>query len=93
MDEDGSRWDLELNLPVVKGDKGDDGKSAYEIAVEHEYDGTEEEWLDSLKGKDGKDGQDGQDGKMEKMVQMVNLLTKLPLNTNMKVLKRNGLNL
>lgn len=30
-----------------------DGKSAYEIAVEHGYVGTEEEWLESLKGKDG----------------------------------------
>ena len=27
------------------------GKSAYEIAVMHGFDGTEEEWLDSLKGK------------------------------------------
>lgn len=26
------------------------GKSAYEIAVIHGFDGTEEEWLDSLKG-------------------------------------------
>lgn len=32
---------------------GLDGKSAYEIAVEHGYVGTEEEWLESLKGKDG----------------------------------------
>ena len=30
-----------------------DGKSAYEIAVEHGYVGTEEAWLESLKGKDG----------------------------------------
>ena len=30
-----------------------DGKSAYEIAVEHGYVGTEEEWLASLHGKDG----------------------------------------
>lgn len=33
-----------------KGDKGDDGKSAYDIAVEHGFKGTEEEWLESLKG-------------------------------------------
>ena len=32
---------------------GLDGKSAYEIAVEHGYIGTEEEWLASLHGKDG----------------------------------------
>lgn len=35
------------------GTNGDDGKSAYELAVESGYTGTEEEWLDSLKGKDG----------------------------------------
>ena len=29
------------------------GKSAYEIAVMHGFDGTEEEWLESLKGADG----------------------------------------
>lgn len=29
---------------------GDDGKSAYEIALEHGFVGTEQEWLDSLKG-------------------------------------------
>jgi len=33
--------------------KGLDGKSAYEIAVEHGFVGTEEEWLESLKGADG----------------------------------------
>lgn len=30
-----------------------DGKSAYEIAVKHGFEGTEEEWLKSLKGADG----------------------------------------
>lgn len=30
-----------------------DGKSAYEIAVENGYEGTEEEWLASLEGADG----------------------------------------
>lgn len=29
--------------------RGTDGKSAYEIAVEHGFAGTEEEWLDSLR--------------------------------------------
>lgn len=32
---------------------GSNGKSAYEIAVENGFVGTEQEWLDSLKGKDG----------------------------------------
>ena len=33
-------------------------KSAYEIAVDNGFRGTEAEWLESLKGSDGKDGQD-----------------------------------
>lgn len=35
------------------------GKSAYEMAVEHGFTGTEEEWLASLRGHDGADGSDG----------------------------------
>lgn len=42
--------------------KGTDGKSAYEIAVEHGFAGTETEWLKNLKGVDGKDGCDGRNG-------------------------------
>ena len=38
---------------IEEAEHGLDGKSAYEIAVEHGYVGTEEEWLESLKGKDG----------------------------------------
>lgn len=32
------------------------GESAYDIAVRHGFEGTEAEWLESLKGQDGKDG-------------------------------------
>ena len=32
---------------------GQDGKSAYEIAVENGFEGTEKEWLSSLQGEDG----------------------------------------
>ena len=39
------------------------GASAYEIAVENGFRGSEEEWLDSLQGNDGKDGSDGEAGK------------------------------
>lgn len=35
------------------GEPGQDGKSAYEIAVENGFEGTEEEWLSSLQGEDG----------------------------------------
>ena len=38
------------------------GKSAYEIAVENGFKGSESEWLASLAGKDGKDGEDGEKG-------------------------------
>lgn len=39
------------------------GKSAYEIAVDKGFKGSEDEWLASLQGEDGKDGQNGVDGK------------------------------
>lgn len=38
------------------GTDGKDGLSAYEIALENGFVGTESEWLASLKGKDGADG-------------------------------------
>lgn len=41
---------------------GDNGKSAYEIAVAHGYKGTEQEWLDSLKGLQGPQGEPGLKG-------------------------------
>lgn len=37
-------------------------KNAYQIAVENGFEGTESEWLESLKGADGKDGINGKDG-------------------------------
>ena len=40
----------------------EDGKSAYEVAIEHGYEGTEEEWLESLHGKNGTDGAPGVKG-------------------------------
>lgn len=33
--------------------------SAYDLAVKNGYEGTEQEWLESLHGVDGKDGEDG----------------------------------
>ncbi|WP_298606767.1 hypothetical protein [uncultured Veillonella sp.] len=41
---------------------GDNGKSAYEIAVAHGYKGTESEWLESLKGLQGPQGKPGLKG-------------------------------
>lgn len=48
--------------PYGKGDKGEDGKSAYQIWLESGNIGTEQEFLDYLKGIDGKDGKDGING-------------------------------
>jgi len=44
------------------GSNGMDGKSAYEIAVENGFEGTEAEWLVSLKGEKGDPGKDGAPG-------------------------------
>ena len=39
--------------------KGDDGDSAYQVAVNEGYEGSVEEWLQSLVGEAGADGDDG----------------------------------
>ena len=39
--------------------QGKDGKSAYEIACDNGFQGSEEEWILSLKGKDGEPGTPG----------------------------------
>ena len=33
----------------IQGIQGPEGKSAYEVAIENGYEGTEDEWLNSLK--------------------------------------------
>ena len=43
-------------------EKGKDGKSAYEIAVNYGFTGTIEEWLESLKGETGAQGPQGEKG-------------------------------
>jgi len=40
----------------LPGESGLDGKSAYEIAVENGFEGTEQEWLESLVGPEGPAG-------------------------------------
>ncbi len=56
--------DLYQQLLEKIGDSGNetDGKSAYEIAKEHGFDGTEQAWLESLKGESGTNGIDGKNG-------------------------------
>lgn len=41
------------------GKNGDNGKSAYELAKENGFTGSEEAYLKSLQGLDGRDGEDG----------------------------------
>lgn len=56
----------EVDKIIAEGIETSQGKSAYEIAVENGFEGTEAEWLESLKGEkgaDGKDGINGTDGK------------------------------
>lgn len=47
---------------VEAGTKGEDGKSAYQIALDEGFEGSEAEWLASLKGTDGRNGIDGING-------------------------------
>ena len=44
------------------GTPGPQGDSAYEVAVNNGFSGSEEEWLESLQGADGLNGNDGADG-------------------------------
>ena len=52
----------EIAQKVQVGAKGEDGKSAYQIAVDEGFDGSEADWLASLKGINGTNGKDGING-------------------------------
>ena len=47
----------------INGKDGENGLSAYELAVQNGFTGTLTEWLNSLKGADGINGANGKDGK------------------------------
>lgn len=47
---------------IVNGSDGVDGKSAYQIAVDNGFTGTETEWIASLKGETGLKGDKGDKG-------------------------------
>ncbi len=53
---------ISLGSEGVPGPEGPSGPSAYEIAVKHGYDGSEEEWLASLVGPPGEAGPQGEKG-------------------------------
>lgn len=48
--------------PGPQGEKGDPGDSAYQVALTHGFEGSEEEWLASLKGPKGDTGETGPKG-------------------------------
>ena len=77
--------DVELNFSVLNiGSISESGKSAFDIAVENGFVGTEIEWLVSLKGTDGKDGANGTNGTNGTSVvtiQAANEATALSLST------------
>ena len=60
--------DMDVRFDQIHTLNGKDGLSAYEIAVRNGFEGTEPEWIASLKGRDGytpvkgKDYFDGEDG-------------------------------
>lgn len=63
--DDLDKQDLQEQIDSLKESgtgTGADGKSAYEIAVDNGFDGTETEWLDSLKGEKGETGAQGEQG-------------------------------
>lgn len=47
--------DIDLGITA----QGPQGKSAYEVAVDNGFKGTEQQWLGSLKGEKGEAGNDG----------------------------------
>lgn len=58
-------FDIEQEPQSVELDifpTGQEGLSAYEVAVKDGYVGTEEEWLESLHGEKGENGENGENG-------------------------------
>ena len=64
--EDGFTLDMQdsdgLDFEAQPFSKGDPGKSAYQVAVDNGFSGTEEEWLASLVGPEGPPGTTDWDG-------------------------------
>ncbi len=57
-------WSAPIPFGAGKpGEKGDDGLSAYQVAVQEGFAGTQTEWIASLKGRDGDPGRQGDPGK------------------------------
>ena len=48
--------DATYSFQVLNGSKGSEGDSAYEVATNIGFEGTQEEWLETLKGEKGQQG-------------------------------------
>ena len=59
---DGAIDDINERIVAVGGIQGEQGESAYEIAVSNGFAGTESAWLDSLRGPSGPSGPTGPEG-------------------------------
>lgn len=53
--DDGSTWVDLIAVQDLKGDKGDDGDSAYQVAVNNGFVGSQQDWLESIRGTPGQD--------------------------------------
>ena len=74
--DDEKTWLLDHNGNKLKV-SGVDGKTAYDLAIEKGYEGTLEEWLESLKGSNGKSAYElavekGYDGTLEEWLLSLN---------------------
>ena len=61
-DLDNRIYDLEQRPPSGPGPQGPAGDSAYQVALNNGYSGTESEWLESLRGEQGEQGERGEQG-------------------------------
>jgi autotransporter adhesin len=59
---DGAIDDINNRIVAVGGIQGEQGESAYEVAVSNGFAGTESAWLDSLRGPSGPSGPTGPEG-------------------------------
>jgi autotransporter adhesin len=59
---DGAIDDINERIVAVGGVQGEQGESAYEVAVSNGFAGTESAWLDSLRGPSGPSGPTGPEG-------------------------------
>lgn len=81
--------DKGTTLPLIEGV----GKSAYAIAVSHGFKGTEQEWLDSLKGLQGEPGPKGEPFKYSDFTQEQLNALKGPKGDKGKVIKASHLSI